>query len=83
MTGPAGSWAGGCRSFARGDRARQLRGLADSLREQLDGTCTPAQIHELVTADVRRAARLIDTGLRSFAPAPAPGPAPGTHSSAA
>ena len=77
MTGPAGSWAGGCRSFARGDRARQLRGLADSLREQLDGTCTPAQIHELVTADVRRAARLIDTGLRSFATPPPPAAAGG------
>jgi len=27
----------------------------------------PARIHELVSADVRRAARLIEAGLRSFA----------------
>jgi AcrR family transcriptional regulator len=39
----------------------------------LDGTRTPAQVHEAVTADVRRAARLIDTGLRAF-PAFTPGP---------
>ena len=55
--------------------ARALLGLwrvqADSLRKHLDGTRAPDQIHELVTSDVRRAARLIDTGLRSFA-APAP-----------
>jgi AcrR family transcriptional regulator len=55
--------------------ARALLGLwrvqADSLRQHLDGNPVPARIHELVTADVRRAARLIDTGLRSFA-APAP-----------
>ena len=55
--------------------ARALLGLwhvqADSLRKHLDGSRTPARIHELVSADVRRAARLIDTGLRSFAmPAP-------------
>ena len=54
--------------------ARALLGLwhvqADSLRKHLDGSPAPAQIHELVTADVRRAARLIETGLRSFAPAP-------------
>ena len=50
--------------------ARALLGLwrvqADSLRRHLDGAATPARLHELVTADVRRAARLIDTGLRSF-----------------
>jgi AcrR family transcriptional regulator len=52
--------------------ARALLGLwhvqADSLRKHLHGSPAPAQVHELVTADVRRAARLIDTGLRSFAP---------------
>jgi AcrR family transcriptional regulator len=37
-----------------------------SLRRHLDAARTPAQLHEAVTADVRRAARLIDTGLRSF-----------------
>ncbi len=37
------------------------------LRKYLDGTRTPAQIHQAVTADVHRAARLIDTGLSSFA----------------
>jgi AcrR family transcriptional regulator len=51
--------------------ARALLGLwrvqADSLRRHLDRTATPALLHERVTADVRRAARLIDTGLRAFA----------------
>ena len=37
------------------------------LRKYLDGTRTPAQVHQAVTADVHRAARLIDTGLSSFA----------------
>jgi hypothetical protein len=53
--------------------ARALLGLwrvqADSLRRHLHTNPAPAQLHELVTADVRRAAQLIDTGLRSFAPA--------------
>jgi len=51
--------------------ARALLGLwrvqAESLRKHLDAP--PARLHDLVTADVRRAARLIDSGLRSFAPA--------------
>jgi AcrR family transcriptional regulator len=51
--------------------ARALLGLwrvqADSLRKHLDQAPTPARLHELVTADVRRAAQLIDTGLRAFA----------------
>jgi len=51
--------------------ARALLGLwhvqADSLRKHLDGSLAPARIHELVTADVRRAARLIESGLHSFA----------------
>jgi AcrR family transcriptional regulator len=34
-----------------------------SLRKHLDGTRAPAQVHEAATADVRRAARLVDTGL--------------------
>jgi AcrR family transcriptional regulator len=37
-----------------------------SLVKYLDGTRTPAQVHEAVTADVHRAARLIDTGLGPF-----------------
>jgi AcrR family transcriptional regulator len=37
-----------------------------SLRRHLDGTRTPAQVHEVVMADVERAAQLIDTGLSSF-----------------
>ena len=49
--------------------ARSLLGLwhvqAESLRKHLDAP--PARLHNLVTADVRRAARLIDTGLRPFA----------------
>jgi AcrR family transcriptional regulator len=51
--------------------ARALLGLwrvqGDSLRRHLRGSPAPARLHELVTADVRRAAHLIDTGLRSFA----------------
>ena len=38
-----------------------------SLSKYLDGTRTPAQVHQAVTADVRRAARLIDSGLSSLA----------------
>ncbi len=40
-----------------------------ALAKYLDGTRTPAQVHQAVTADVRRAAQLIDTGLSSFAAA--------------
>jgi AcrR family transcriptional regulator len=40
-----------------------------SLRKYLDGARTPAQVRKAVTADVRRAARLIDTGLSTFAAA--------------
>jgi len=36
-----------------------------SLTKYLDGTRTPAQVRQAVTADVRRAARLVDTGLSS------------------
>ena len=49
--------------------ARALLGLwhvqAESLRKHLSSP--PGQLHELVTADVRRAARLIENGLGSFA----------------
>jgi hypothetical protein len=38
-----------------------------ALSKYLDGTRAPAQVHQAVTADVRRAAHLIDTGLASFA----------------
>ncbi|MFB9504483.1 TetR family transcriptional regulator [Streptomyces aurantiacus] len=37
-----------------------------SLGKNLDGSRTPTQIHEAVTADVGRAAKLIDTGLASL-----------------
>jgi AcrR family transcriptional regulator len=51
--------------------ARALLGLwhaqADSLRKHLDGARLPGRVRELVTADVRRAARLLDAGLSSFA----------------
>ena len=54
--------------------ARALLGLwqvqAQSLRAHLNGAHPPARLRELVTADVRRAARLIDTGLRSFPASP-------------
>jgi AcrR family transcriptional regulator len=50
--------------------ARALLGLwhvqAESLRKHLRGTPSPGQLHEQVTADVRRAAALIDAGLRGF-----------------
>jgi hypothetical protein len=38
-----------------------------ALSKYLDGTRTPAQVHQAVTADVHRAAQLIDAGLNSFA----------------
>jgi hypothetical protein len=37
-----------------------------ALLKCLDGTRTPVQVHQAVTADVRRAARLVGTGLNSF-----------------
>ena len=37
-----------------------------ALPRYLDGTRTPAQVHQAVTADVHRAARLISRGLDSF-----------------
>ena len=50
--------------------ARALLGLwhvqAASLRRHLDGSRTPAQVHDAVAADVRRAARLIEPGLNSL-----------------
>jgi hypothetical protein len=57
------------------------------LTRYLDGTRTPAQVHEAVTADVRRAAHLIDTGLSSAPYCPVrpgdgtPGPPPTPPSS--
>jgi len=51
--------------------ARALLGLwrvqADSLRRHLDRTATTTLLREQVTADVRRAAGLIDTGLGAWA----------------
>jgi AcrR family transcriptional regulator len=41
-----------------------------ALSKYLNGTRTPTQVHQAVTADVRRAAQLIDTGLSSFAASP-------------
>jgi AcrR family transcriptional regulator len=41
----------------------QFQGLS----KYLDGTRTPAQVQQAVTADVHRAAQFIDTGLSSFA----------------
>jgi|SRR5579884_1013789 len=53
--------------------ARALLGLwrvqADSLRRHLSQAAAPTLLHERVSADVRRAAELIDTGLRAFAAA--------------
>ena len=51
--------------------AKALLGLwrvqADSLRRHLDAAPTPTRLYELVSADVRRAAQLLDSGLRAFA----------------
>jgi AcrR family transcriptional regulator len=44
-----------------------------SLSKYLDGTRTAAQVHQAVTADVRRAARLIGSGIDSLSPRPAGG----------
>jgi hypothetical protein len=49
-----------------------------SLTKYLDGTRTPGQVRQAVTADVRRAARLIDTGLSAFGAF-----APGAHANMA
>jgi AcrR family transcriptional regulator len=38
-----------------------------ALSKYLDGTRTPAQVHQAVGAEVNRAAQVIETGLRSFA----------------
>ena len=38
-----------------------------ALSRYLNGTRTPRQVHQAATADVHRAAQLIDTGLSSFA----------------
>jgi hypothetical protein len=47
--------------------ARALMGLwrvqADSLRKHLDGAGTPERLHELVMADVGRAARIVASGV--------------------
>ncbi|MFE3032338.1 TetR family transcriptional regulator [Streptomyces canus] len=40
-----------------------------ALRRHLNRVQNPEQLHDLVSADVQRAARLIDTGLTSLAPA--------------
>ena len=45
-----------------------------ALSKYLDGTRTPAQVRQAVTADVHRAAHLIDTGLSSSAAFSAPLP---------
>ncbi len=37
-----------------------------ALSKHLDGARTPAQVHQAVSAEVNRAARLLDTGLRSL-----------------
>jgi AcrR family transcriptional regulator len=57
--------------------ARALLGLwhvqADSLRKHLASSPVGAQVRERVAADVRRAARLIEDGLSSFAASAPPG----------
>jgi hypothetical protein len=56
---------------------------SQGLRKYLDGSRTPAQVHQAVTANVDRAARLIDTGLSSFAAfTPGKDPQQGTRATA-
>jgi AcrR family transcriptional regulator len=63
--------------------ARALLGLwhvqAASLRRHLDGSRTPARVHDAVAADVRRAARIIEPALNAWlalrSAAEGPGPA--------
>ena len=38
-----------------------------ALSKYLDGTRTPTQVHQAVSAEVNRAAQVIEHGLRSFA----------------
>jgi hypothetical protein len=45
--------------------------VSSSLRH-LDGRRSPAKVRAAVTADVRRAARLLETGLAAFTAEPAP-----------
>jgi AcrR family transcriptional regulator len=47
-----------------------------ALRKYLDGTRTPDRVHRAVTADVRRAAGLIESGLRTFGAGPGPAQPP-------
>lgn len=52
-----------------------------SLGKHLKVVRAPEQVHKAVTADVRRAAKLIEAGLASFkAPGEPPTPLPATHS---
>ncbi|MCA1222405.1 acyl-CoA-like ligand-binding transcription factor [Streptomyces sp. 8L] len=41
-----------------------------ALRKHLNLVRTPEELHDVVSADVQRAARLIDTGLNSLTPGP-------------
>jgi AcrR family transcriptional regulator len=50
-----------------------------ALRRYLDGTRTAAQVHQAVSADVERAAQLINTGLSSFAEPIRPTPGAARH----
>jgi len=45
---------------------------SESLRRNLDGAYVPADLHQVVTDDVERAAQLIDSGLHSFGQADRP-----------
>lgn len=53
-----------------------------SLGRHLDGVRTPDEVHAAVTADVRRAARLLDAGLASFGEACAAGATAGADGDA-
>jgi hypothetical protein len=60
------------RSFSTAGRPtlsifRRTRPNSCARKKHLDGTRTPADVQQAVTADVRRAAQLIDAGLRSVA----------------
>jgi len=80
FTGVAAGILAGRAGLNEGDPEPQIAAAAllglwriqyQALPRYLDGTRTPAQVHQAVTADVHRAARLVAAGLNSF-PAFAP-----------
>ena len=75
FTGVAAAILAGRAGMSTDDPEPQIAAIAllglwriqfQSLSKYLDGIRTPEQVHQAVTADVHRAAQLIETGLNSF-----------------